>query len=195
MKRRLRATSILLSSLALLALCGLGGAWAQNATRAGAGGGDLFALGENLTGPQQIAQAEEVAKGGERMRERIQTMLEEARRERDIIRVTCLNDKLIQVGANLRTLTERRASLRDAVTSDDVDRRNHEFTVIGVLAQRFSLLGQEASQCIGQDIFEAGRGQLETTIDPATPDEDPTVVPDAPDFATPLIPPPYSPIR
>lgn len=194
MIRRLRAIQIVVVALAL---GGLGGAWAQNRPPAEGTNEKALTLGtaSTLSGPEQLAQADIVAKNGEAMRSRIQTMLDEARREKDIIRVTCLNDKLIQVGANLRTLTERRKSLRNAVSADDADRRNHEFTVISVLAQRFGLLGQEAAQCIGQDIFEAGRSQLQTSIDPATPNEDPTLVPDAPDVPAPLIPPPYSPIR
>jgi len=118
-------------------------------------------------------------------------MLDEARRERDIIRVTCLNDKLTQINAHLRTLQSRRENLQESVNTHDDSRRNHEFTVISVLGQHFRTLEQEANSCIGQDIFETGTTRVVTDIDPATPEEDlDTPEPEGP--SVPFIPPPAS---
>ncbi|MFW6067493.1 MAG: hypothetical protein ACOC97_04085 [Myxococcota bacterium] len=146
-----------------------------------------------LSGPEQIAEAERVQEKGISISRRVQSMLDQARRERDIIRVTCLNDKLTQVNANLRTLEERIGNLQAAAEANDGDRRNHEYTVITVLAQKLSVLEQEANQCIGQDIFETGATRVVTDIDPATPDEDPTQLDETPDVDVPFIPPPLSP--
>jgi hypothetical protein len=109
------------------------------------------------------------------------------------MRVTCLNDKLTQVNANLRTAGARSDSLREAVQMNDDARRNHEFTVMTVLGQKFRTLEQEANQCIGQDIFETGTTRVETTIDPETPEEDPSTVNAFPEIPVPFIPPPASP--
>lgn len=145
-------------------------------------------------GPEeQLAEAQRTQTRGTQISRRIQTMLDEARRERDIIRVTCLNDKLTQVNANLRTLEERIESLQSAVQSQDPSRRNHEFTVITVLGQKFNVLEQEANQCLGQDLFETGATRVETDIDPESPTEDPTTLPEPVPPAVPFIPPPASP--
>ena len=147
----------------------------------------------DLSPEEQLAEAARVQTRGTQISRRIQAMLDEARRERDIIRVTCLNDKLTQVNANLRTLEDRIENLQSAVQAQDPSRRNHEFTVITVLSQKFNVLEQEANQCLGQDLFETGATRVETDIDPDSPTEDPTVLPETLPPAVPFIPPPASP--
>jgi len=147
----------------------------------------------DLSGPDQLIEGERISAHGTTVSQRVDSMLEEARRERDIIRVTCLNDKLTQLNANLTIAEQRLSSLRQALSAQDSDSADHEFTVMTVLGQKFNVLEQEANQCIGQDIFETGTTQNSTSIDPNAPDEDPTVIPDPPIVEVPFIPPPLSP--
>jgi hypothetical protein len=146
----------------------------------------------NLSGDEQLAEAERIGARANQTSRRVQQMLDEARRERDILRVTCLNDKLTQINANVRTAATRAESLREAVQMNDDSRRDHEFTVLTVLGQKFRMLEQEANQCIGQDIFDTGTTRVETSIDPATPEEDASAVISYPELAAPFIPPPAS---
>ncbi len=146
----------------------------------------------NLTPEQQLQEAQQVQQRGTDLSRRVSVMLDEARQERDIIRVTCVNDKLTQVNANLRTVELRLTNLQDAIAAQDASRRNHEFTVIAVLGQKFVVLDREAAQCIGQDIFETGSTRVITEIDPNNPDDDPTVLPDPVEIVIPFIPPPAS---
>jgi hypothetical protein len=122
-------------------------------------------------------------------------MLEEARREGDIIRVTCLNDALTQLNTSLRMATRRSEDLRNSADSGDDSRRNHEFSVIAVIGQRFSTLDRAANQCVGQDLFETGATQISTTIDPLTPEEDLATDPAPLEVPQPIVPPPDSPSR
>jgi len=197
MFRRSTLFTTMVTALALAALgFGLAAAQSGGAATATTGGPDgeiAVQRQANLSGAQQIAEAQTIATRGEQISRRVSTMLDDARREQDIIRVTCLNDKLTQINANNRTVGQRIESLQAAVDSSDPDRRNHEYTVLTVLGQKFSVLDQEANQCISQDIFETGATQVTTEIDPATPDEDPSNMPQTPDLPTPTIPPPYSP--
>lgn len=146
----------------------------------------------NLSPEQQLREAQQVQQRGTDLSRRVSVMLDEARQERDIIRVTCINDKLTQVNANLRTVELRVTNLQDAIAAQDASRRNHEFTVIAVLGQKFVVLDREAAQCIGQDIFETGSTRVITEIDPNNPNEDPTVLPDPVVPVIPFIPPPES---
>lgn len=146
----------------------------------------------NLTPEQQLQEAQQVQQRGTDLSRRVSVMLDEARQERDIIRVTCVNDKLTQVNANLRTVELRLTNLQDAIAAQDASRRNHEFTVIAVLGQKFVVLDREAAQCIGQDIFETGSTRVITEIDPNNPDDDPTVLPAPVVPVVPFIPPPES---
>ena len=146
----------------------------------------------DLSPEEQMTEAQQTERRGLEISRRVSAMLDEARRENDIIRVTCLNDKLTQINAHLRTLQSRRENLQEAIQTGDDGRRNHEFTVITVLGQHFTTLEQEANQCIGQDIFETGTTQVVTTIDPSTPEEDPSNIPTPPPPSVPFIPPPAS---
>jgi len=193
--------AVRLVSLFVLALVagglGLGAAIAQdqNAQQGeGEGEGEVAVRRRaNLTGPEQIAEADRINTRGTQISRRIAQMLDEARRERDIIRITCLNDKLTQVNANLRTVEERFGNLREAVQANDGGRRSHEFTVITVLGQKFNVLEQEANQCIGQDIYETGATRITTIVEPGEPEENPAVTPEMPPIGVPPIPPPMSP--
>lgn len=144
----------------------------------------------DLTPAEQLAEAQRIQERGAALSRRVAGMLDEARRENDVTRVTCLDDKLTQINAHLRTLASRLESLQEASQLGDEGRRNHEFTVITVLGQNMTELDRAANECIGQDLFETGTTRVTTTIDPSVPDEDPGVVPVAPVPDVPFIPPP-----
>jgi hypothetical protein len=129
---------------------------------------------------EQTATARAAIQRGSVLAQRISQMLEEARREADIIRVTCLNDKLTQVNANLRTAQARMTAFE---TATDPDQRSHEATVLGVLGQKFQVLDQEATRCVGQDLYETGATKVQTDIDTAK-------LPFEQDVTTPVAPPP-----
>jgi hypothetical protein len=118
--------------------------------------------------------------------------LQSAKREKDIIRATCLDDKLSQCTANLQSMKRRRAALDESIADGDTGRGNHEFTVIGVLSQKFKMLAQAANQCVGQDLFDTGDTQVREEVDLFAPDENPAVVPIVPNWPIPYIPPPVS---
>jgi len=118
--------------------------------------------------------------------------LQSAKRDKDIIRATCLDDKLSQCNANLQNIKRREAALNEAIAEGDTGRSNHEFTVIGVLSQKFKMLGQAANQCVGQDLFDTGDTEVKEEVDLFAPDEDPAVITPVPDWPVPYIPPPVS---
>ena len=115
-----------------------------------------------LSAADQQAAAEQIVQRASRLSERLTLLLDEARREADMIRVTCLNDKLTQVNANLRTAQSRYGTLQKTV---DQEQRTHEFTVISVLGQKFQVLEQQANACVGQDLYETGPTKVVTELD------------------------------
>jgi hypothetical protein len=121
--------------------------------------------------------------------------LQSAKREKDIIRATCLDDKLAQCNASLQNMKRRQAALDESIAEGDTGRSNHEFTVIGVLSQKFKMLAQAANQCVGQDLFDTGDTQVREEVDLFAPDEDPSVLTPIPDWPIPYIPPPVSGVR
>ena len=118
--------------------------------------------------------------------------LQSAKRDSDIIRATCLDDKLTQCNANLQNMKRRQAALDEAIADGDSGRANHESTVIGVMSQKFKALAQAANQCVGQDLFDTGDTQNRSEVDLFAPDESPAVVNSVPNWPIPYIPPPVS---
>jgi hypothetical protein len=115
-----------------------------------------------------------------------------AKREKDIIMATCLDDKLSQCEANLQNMKRRQTALNEAIADGDTGRANHESTVIAVLSQKFKMLAQAANQCVGQDLFDTGDTQTKSEVDLFAPDENPAAVPEVVDWPIPYIPPPVS---
>jgi hypothetical protein len=103
-----------------------------------------------------------------------------------------LDDKLSQCNANLQNIKRREAALNEAIAEGDTGRSNHEFTVIGVLSQKFKMLAQAANQCVGQDLFDTGDTEVKEEVDLFAPDENPAVITPVPDWPIPYIPPPVS---
>lgn len=102
----------------------------------------------------------------------VRRMLEDARRQRDVVRTLCLNDKLSQVDVAIRSGRERRSQLQSAVTRNDAELANHEFTILTVLRQRVEQLVAEANQCIGEESAFVGDTRVKATVDPTIPPEE-----------------------
>jgi hypothetical protein len=145
----------------------------------------------DMTPADQVAEAQ-LLSSGQSMSLRVQGMLDQSRREGDVLRVTCLDDKLTQVNAHVRTLGDRVEALQEAVRLADEARRNHEYTVIVVLGQNLVVLDRAASECIGQDLYEIGTTRVVTTIEPGSPDIDPAQLSGVPAESIPFIPAPAS---
>lgn len=122
---------------------------------------------------QQQQEAEELLVAIEQASQSMSRDLQAARRERDVVRVLCLNDKLTQVNVASRSAGDRFDSLRTAVEMNDKERSRHEFTVLQVLSDRVRVLGAEANQCVGEETGFAGEAEVSVTIDPNMPDNDP----------------------
>lgn len=165
---------------------------AQAPTAAGTTAPTPATSGKPATPQDQIAEGESILRRGTAISSGIREMLDDARKDADIIRITCLDDKLTQINANMRSVEARLEALRKAV---DPDRRTHEHTVLTVLAQKLQVLDQEAHQCVGQAMFETGQTKVLTEIDTdmlpfeETPSTPPAVVPPT----LPTLPPPTMP--
>jgi hypothetical protein len=125
---------------------------------------------------KHIARMEQAAAG-------VRKMLEEARKQRDVVKTLCLNDKLSQVDVAIRSGRDRRSQLQAAVNRNDSELANHEFTILTVLRQRSEQLVAEANQCIGEEAAFVGDTRTQVTIDPSIPPDetpypatDPTLV-------------------
>jgi hypothetical protein len=98
--------------------------------------------------------------------------LQTARKDRDVVRVLCLSDKLNQVDVASRSAQDRLGALKIAVERADADGSRHEFTVLEVLNDRVRVLVNESNQCVGEETGFIGEAEVSVSIDPNLPDAD-----------------------
>ena len=137
----------------------------------------------SLTPQEQITESAKHLGRMEQSASGIRKMLEEARKQRDVVKTLCLNDKLSQIDVAIRSGRDRRTQLQAAVNRNDAELANHEFTILTVLRQRSEQLVAEANQCIGEEAAFVGDTRTKVTIDPSIPPDetpypstDPTLV-------------------
>jgi hypothetical protein len=129
-----------------------------------------------------LSGAEQLAQGGiflDKMKEalaRVNTLAEEARKDKDVIRLNCVNEKLIGIRGMLSIAEASYTALKDAVSRDDADERTHEFTKLQIAYTKAMELKAEAESCAGEVTIYFGDTVLDTTVDPEVPEEDPTTI-------------------
>lgn len=127
-----------------------------------------------LTPQEQVVESQKHVQRMEAAGTGVRKMLEEARKQRDVVKTLCLNDKLSQIDVAIRSARERRQELQSAVGRRDIELSNHQFTILTVLRQRVEQLVAEANQCIGQESAFIGDTKTTMQVDPGiAPDETP----------------------
>jgi hypothetical protein len=128
----------------------------------------------NLTPEEMVAQARQYQQGMGAVLQRIQALQETARRQKDIIKLNCVADKLVQTKANVSIADQAMIALQDNVARADEGGRTHEFTRLTIINQKVSVLGAEAENCIGEDLSFVGATRIDVDVDPNIPRDDPT---------------------
>lgn len=108
----------------------------------------------------------------ESIQSRLTQLQQQARSSRDIIKLNCVNDKLLQVKQLLNIADAARISLSEAVSTHNEADRYHQYTVITVSSEKARSLRDEAEACIGEELVFNGRASIDVDA-PDIPD-DPT---------------------
>ena len=156
---------------------GAGGAGSQSGTVG-------FQRKTSLTPQEQLAESAKHLGRMEQAAGGVRKMLEEARKQRDVVKTLCLNDKLSQIDVAIRSGRDRRTQLQAAVNRNDSELANHEFTILTVLRQRSEQLVAEANQCIGEEAAFVGDTRTRVTIDPSIPPDETPYPPTDPTLVT-----------
>jgi hypothetical protein len=152
-----------------------------------------FRKGSQLTPQEQLAQAEMYISKMKGTLDHMGKMAEQARKEKDLIKLNCVNDKVIQVKGHLNLAEQSRDALKVASARNDEGTRNHEFAKLTITYQKVIVLAQEAEACIGEEISYVGATRVMIEVDKDIPSEDPTVTAQP---AIPIVRPPLaSPFR
>jgi len=130
-----------------------------------------------LTPEEMVNQSRDYAKTMNEVLKRSQVLQDQAKRAKDIIRLNCVTDKVVQVRVNISIAEQSIASLQEAVTRNDEGERVHEFTRLTIVNQKVQVLGAEAENCIGEDLSFVGATKVDVEIDLNIPQYDPTQPP------------------
>jgi hypothetical protein len=163
---------------------GAGGAGGATATDANGQGTVGFQRKTSLTPQEQLGESAKHIARMEQSAAGVRKMLEEARKQRDVVKTLCLNDKLSQIDVAIRSGRDRRTQLQAAVNRNDSELSNHEFTILTVLRQRSEQLVAEANQCIGEEAAFVGDTRTNVTIDPSIPPDETPYPPTDPSLVT-----------
>ncbi len=105
--------------------------------------------------PVGLSDAEKLEKSAEhiaRMKAAMKQILarvEEARSEKDVVKLNCVNEKLTQVKGLLKVAESADIALHEAVSVSD-EGAESEFAKIGIARTKVEALRGDAEQCIGQ---------------------------------------------
>jgi hypothetical protein len=145
-----------------------------------------------LSPQETLAQSKDYYKKMQETQRRVLMLQTKAKKDKDMVKLNCVNDKLTQLRGHLTVTDQAMSSLAGDVARSDDPARQHEFTRITILYQKVVTLGTEAEQCIGEDVSYVGATTVDVEIDPSIPQTDPTEPP-PPYLAVPDRPPPASP--
>ena len=141
--------------------------------------GDISAQQRStLSGPEMVKQGREYRANMDKIVAEQQAMLEQARKQKDIIRLNCVVDKVMQVKANMNIADQALQKLQEAVTRRDDGAALHEYTRITIVNQKVQVLQNEGQTCIGAELNYIGATRVEVEA-PDLPEgvTDPTLEP------------------
>jgi hypothetical protein len=123
----------------------------------------------------------------------IQGQGEQAKADKDVIRLNCLLDKLTQVRVNGTMMDKSLQGLQEAVSRRDESAQLHEYTRVTIINQKVQVLRTEADACVGAEtnyvgptkVFMEAPAGLGDDVDQPAPVAPPLTIIDRPPPASP----------
>jgi hypothetical protein len=165
--------------LASAALAQGGGAGALAADAPGAPNQADIAVKQRstLSSQELVQQGNDYFKSMNETVKRISLLQDQSKRQKDIIRLNCVTDKLVQSKVNMTIAEQAMAALQENIARADEGGRTHEFTRLTIVNQKVTVLGAEAENCIGEDLSFVGATRIDVEVDPNLPQIDVTSPP------------------
>jgi hypothetical protein len=95
-----------------------------------------------------------------------------ARKQKDVIKLNCINDKFLQIKALMNIAEGAQMNLEVAIMGRDDEARFHEFSKVTISAEKVQALRNEAEACIGEELTYVG--PLDVEVDAPEIPDDPT---------------------
>ena len=179
-RRHLGRGTAVLAAFALM----LSAVEAQAETRDGAD--ERFDEVERMTPRQLSDRAEGYVDEMRAMLDQVLRMLDDARAEKDVVKLNCVNEKLTHLRGLVRVSEQGQITMQEAIARQEMDEARHEFTKLVVAHDRVRQLRAEAEECVGQLAFVVDEElEIEVEIPPDLPDVVPDIIPVPPVAARP----------
>ncbi|HYD40412.1 MAG TPA: hypothetical protein VEB43_06245 [Anaeromyxobacter sp.] len=124
---------------------------------------------------KKVQLAEESVETIRKTVDRVAGRSDEARRERDVGKLNCLNAQLTQMRGLAKVATQASEALVDAVGKKDAATANTQFARVVIAADKVTRMSGEADVCLGQLVFLMdGRTSVEVEQPQGLPGRDVT---------------------
>jgi hypothetical protein len=165
----------LLAKIGVFSMLGIAMSYAQPKTDAevgvGVSGTVSGKVSAQLSFPDMLAQAKAVREQMQKDWRHVKHLQETARKEKDVIKLNCVNDKLVQIKPQMNIGDQARVTLE---TSSETDDRGTLFTEVTMSGENVRRLREEADQCIGEPTLATESQSGFTAPDvPDSPYDDP----------------------
>jgi TolA-binding protein len=128
------------------------------------------ALGQNSQ--QKLDQAEDHLDRMRLLVKQVAGRLEDARKEKDIVKLNCVNEKLAQIKGLLKVSEQAKVAAQQAVARRD-ESAEGDFQKVGVAREKADKLRSEAEECVGQLAFAVDQKTIVEVEQPTDlPDQD-----------------------
>jgi hypothetical protein len=126
----------------------------------------------SLSGPQMLAQGREYRKEIQAIQVEVKQRTQQAKNDKDVIRLNCLLDKLMKVDANAQTMDQTLLTLQEMITKQDENGQLHTYTRITIINELVKVLKTEADACVGAETNYVGPTQVVVEKPPLPEDVD-----------------------
>lgn len=144
----------------------------------------------NLSPADMVAESERLVSGMQTVLKKIVGLQQVARKQKDVIKLNCVNDKLLQVKQLLNIAEGATTNMHEAIAQEDEAGRYHEFGKIVIADQQVRVLAGEAENCIGEELVFLGPTEVEVD-EPEHPDDptgpEPEIEIEDPGYASPFL--------
>ena len=135
----------------------------------------------SVSGPEMLRQGQEYRQQIQGIFFQVQAQSEQAKHDKDVIRLNCLLDKSTQIKINGSIMDQALQALQEAVSRRDEGAQLHEYARVTIVNQKAQVLRTEADACVGAETNFVGATKVLV--------ETPQGIADNPDQPPPSVPP------
>jgi hypothetical protein len=122
--------------------------------------------------PSTVSPAEMLQQGREYRSQveaiglQMQNQVQQAKADKDVIRLNCLLDKFTQLKVNGNMMDQALQSLQDMISQRDEGAQLHAYTRITIINQKVQVLRTEADACVGTETNYVGPTKIYVEVPP-----------------------------